>query len=72
MRQLKLRKYLFTSLERKMLHSYLKNGKKEKHFNVLLSLVRRNKDNLEDDFVLLNRVSKKAGPVNGKKSGRRR
>jgi len=63
-----LRNYLFTDLERKMLHSYLRNGHKEKHFNVLLSLIRRNQSTLTDDLNLLGKVSKKAGPKNRKKS----
>jgi hypothetical protein len=50
-----------------MLQSYLKNGRKEKHFNVLLSLVRRNQSNLSEDYGLLLKVAKKAGPLYGKK-----
>ena len=66
-----LRKYLFTSLERKMVRSYLKNGHKEENFNALLSLIRRNHGNLANDFELLTKVSKKAGPAREKKSNSR-
>ena len=50
-----------------MLHSYLKNEHKEKNFSVLLSLVRGNQSTITEDFNLLVKVSKKAGPVNSKK-----
>jgi hypothetical protein len=54
-----------------MLHSYLKNGHKMKHFNVLLSLVRGNQNTLTEDFALLVKVSNKAGPVNATKRNSR-
>ena len=52
-----------------MVHSYLKNGRKEKHFNVLLGIIRNNESALTNDFGLLIKVSKKAGPANRRNLG---
>lgn len=66
-----MRGYVFTNEERKILNTYVKKGSKVKHFNVIMTLIRRNQENLEGDLKLLNAVTKriKSAP---KKRGRRR
>jgi hypothetical protein len=54
-----LRGYVFTGEERKILNAYVKRSVKIKHFNVIMTLIRRNQDNLEQDLKLLNAVTKK-------------
>jgi hypothetical protein len=54
-----LRGYVFTGEERKILNTYIKRGSKTKHFNVIMTLIRRNQTNLEEDMKRLNAVNKK-------------
>ena len=54
-----LRGYVFTNDEKKILNTYVRKGVKTRHFNVIMTLIRRNKDNLEEDLKLLNSVARK-------------
>jgi hypothetical protein len=54
-----MRGYVFTGEERKILNAYVKRSVKIKHFNVIMTLIRRNQANLEEDLKLLNAVTKK-------------
>lgn len=54
-----MRGYVFTGEERKILNTYIKKGSKTKHFNVIMTLIRRNQKNLEEDMKTMNAVNKK-------------
>lgn len=54
-----MRGYVFTKEEKKILNTYIKRGVKVRHFNVIMTLIRRNQANLEGDLKILNAVVKK-------------
>jgi hypothetical protein len=65
-----MRGYVFTKDEKQILNAYIKKGVKIRHFNVIMTLIRRNKDNLEGDLKILNSVVRKIKSA-PKKRGRR-
>jgi hypothetical protein len=65
-----MRGYVFTKDEKKILNVYIKRGVKIRHFNVIMTLIRRNQKNLEEDLKTLNAVVRKIKSA-PKKRGRR-
>ena len=65
-----MRGYVFTKDEKKILNVYIKRGVKIRHFNVIMTLIRRNQENLEEDLKILNAVVRKIKSA-PKKRGRR-
>ncbi|MGI0091727.1 MAG: hypothetical protein ACREBS_08460 [Nitrososphaerales archaeon] len=67
-----MRGYVFTNDEKKILNTYVRRGLKTRHFNVIMTLIRRNKDNLEQDLRLLNSVASKvkSSSRNSRRRGR--
>ena len=66
-----MRGYVFTKEEKKILNTYVKRGDKVRHFNVIMTLIRRNQKNLEDDLEILNAVTRRMKRSPNKR-GRRR
>jgi hypothetical protein len=54
-----MRGYVFTKDEKQILNTYIKKGTKIRHFNVIMTLIRRNQGNLEEDVKILNAVVRK-------------
>jgi len=54
-----MRGYVFTKDEKQILNTYIKKGTKIRHFNVIMTLIRRNQENLEEDIKILNAVVRK-------------
>jgi len=54
-----MRGYVFTKDEKQILNTYIKKGTKIRHFNVIMTLIRRNQGNLEEDIKILNAVVRK-------------
>lgn len=67
-----MRGYVFTKDERQILKTYINRGVKVRHFNVIMTLIRRNKQNLEEDLKILNAVLKKKGASSTKRGRGRR
>ena len=44
-----MRGYVFTKEEKKILNVYINRGVKIRHFNVIMTLIRRNQENLKED-----------------------
>jgi hypothetical protein len=65
-----MRGYVFTKEEKKILNTYIKRGVKIRHFNVIMTLIRRNQKNLEEDLKILTRVVQKI-KSSPKRRGRR-
>ncbi len=65
-----MRGYVFTKEEKKILNTYIKRGVKIRHFNVIMTLIRRNQKNLEEDLKILTRVVRKI-KSSPKRRGRR-
>ena len=65
-----MRGYVFTKEEKKILNTYIKRGVKIRHFNVIMTLIRRNQKNLEEDLKILSRVVRKI-KSSPKRRGRR-
>ena len=65
-----MRGYVFTKDEKQILNTYIKKGTKIRHFNVIMTLIRRNQENLEEDIKILNAVVRKIKSA-PKKRGRR-
>ena len=65
-----MRGYVFTKDEKQILNTYIKRGTKIRHFNVIMTLIRRNQKNLEEDIKILNAVVRKIKSA-PKKRGRR-
>ena len=66
-----MRGYVFTKDEKQILSAYTKRGVKIRHFNVIMTLIRRNKKNLEEDLKILNAVNRKINSASKKKHRRR-
>lgn len=67
-----MRGYVFTKEEKKILGTYVNRGTKIRHFNVIMTLIRRNQKNLEDDLKLLGAVVRKIKSSSNKRGRRRR
>ena len=67
-----MRGYVFTKEEKKILSTYVKKGQKIRHFNVIMTLIRRNQKNLEEDLKILNAVVRKMKSSSNKRGRRRR
>jgi flagellar biosynthesis component FlhA len=65
-----MRGYVFTKEEKKILNTYIKRGVKIRHFNVIMTLIRRNQKNLEEDLKILTKVVRKI-KSSPKRRGRR-
>lgn len=66
-----MRGYVFTKDEKQILNAYIKRGVKIRHFNVIMTLIRRNRENLEQDLKILNAVNRKIESASKKKRRRR-
>jgi flagellar biosynthesis component FlhA len=67
-----MRGYVFTKEEKKILNTYIKRGVKIRHFNVIMTLIRRNQANLEEDLKILNAVVRKIKSSSNKRGRKRR
>ncbi|MDG6904693.1 MAG: hypothetical protein JRN20_02780 [Nitrososphaerota archaeon] len=67
-----MRGYVFTKEEKKILSTYVKRGTKIRHFNVIMTLIRRNQKNLEADMKLLVAVVGRIKRSSNKRGRRRR
>ena len=67
-----MRGYVFTKEEKKILNTYVKRGEKVRHFNVIMTLIRRNQKNLEEDMKILNAVVRKINSSSNRRGRRRR
>ena len=65
-----MRGYVFTKDEKQILNTYIKKGTKIRHFNVIMTLIRRNQENLEEDIKILNAVVRKIKSAPKKRSRR--
>ena len=65
-----MRGYVFTKDEKQILNTYIKKGTKIRHFNVIMTLIRRNQGNLEEDIKILNAVVRKIKSAPKKRSRR--